>query len=199
MSIYLWIGLLVGVGVLLGSFRFVLQRWAATAAGPEPPGWAGSTAAMEWDEKAQDARDDFGLVSVRQVAKGWAASITALLGVFTAVAFIKGPSALTDVGGWEAVVAALLILMAAGVAMVAILLATLAEQGIPGWTNACHNRNGHKLVDGTIGVEASPARNRHHGVGCYMWGASKGWGWRWLKERRQGHTHRGREANHIGH
>ncbi len=85
-----------------------------------------------WQQKLDEVSQDFGLVATRAAAGKWAASAAAILGVLTTVAVVAGPENLAeDVGGTEAQVAAVLILLAAGVAAIATLLAGLAEQGSP--------------------------------------------------------------------
>jgi hypothetical protein len=129
----IWIVSFVGSFVLLVTLVLVVRR-----SGPRPiekptHDWPASPEAQVWTAKMNEAGGDFGLASVRAAAKGWGASIAALLGVFAAVAVVKGPDSLTAVGGWQAQVAAWMILAAAGIAMIAILLAALAEQGVPVW------------------------------------------------------------------
>jgi hypothetical protein len=85
-----------------------------------------------WTQRAQEARDDFGLTTTRETGGKWAASAAAILGVLTTVAIVAGPSDLAaEVGGTEAQIAAALILVAGSVAAIATLLAGLAEQGSP--------------------------------------------------------------------
>jgi hypothetical protein len=124
-----------GVAVVLLIVTLVgLVIWTRQEPATSPSdAWYATEDAQVWDEKLRDVGDDFGLASVRGVATAWGASITALLGVFTGVAILKGPDSVTTIGGWQAQVAAWLILGAAAVALVAVLLCALAAQGVPRW------------------------------------------------------------------
>ena len=137
MSNYAWVVLGVGV-VALAVGLVIIFRQDSDASEPEPaPGsWAGTVEAAEWDERAATARADFGLGMVRDVASKWTGSIAALLGILSSVAFVAGPSDLVkDVGGWEAQLAAWLVLAAAGLAAAGLAFAIVAEQGTPSWTS----------------------------------------------------------------
>ena len=102
--------------------------------GQQPDNWEELVAAQYWTQEADRIRD-YGLEKLRATGKAWAASIAALLGVLSTAAFVAGPKDLVkDVGGTEALVAAGLILGAAALSTVALLLATLAEQGAPQYT-----------------------------------------------------------------
>jgi hypothetical protein len=133
--------LAVGAGVLLLTLLLITWRAGKLQAGPKPAAWDTSVAAQYWQQEADNLRD-YGLDKLRATGKAWAASIATFLGVLSTVAFVSGPDDLVkDVGGVEADIAAALILGAAGIAAVALLLATLAEQGAPqysetldGWT-----------------------------------------------------------------
>jgi hypothetical protein len=126
------IALVIGAVTLALILYLIVRRTGDVQPDPQPPGWSANTAAQRWDEKAAIAREDFGLPAIRETAKTWGASIAALLGILTTVAFVAGPTDLVkEVGGTEADVAAWLILAAAAVAAIATVLAILAEQGIP--------------------------------------------------------------------
>jgi len=127
-----WIALLLGAGAFVVAIEELIRRSGGLTAGDPPDGWGGDEA-QRWDAAATAARADFGLKAIRDVAKTWSASIATLLGVLSTVAIVKGPDSLVDVGGTEADIAAWLILLAAGVAAVAVTLAILAEQGVPQW------------------------------------------------------------------
>ena len=129
----IWLLLILGSIALVVILAVIFRSAAAPAIGQGTDLWYGSADGQAWDEKLRDAGSDFGLAGVRGAATAWGASITALLGVFAAVAVIKGPDSLTAVGGWPAQVAAVLILVAAAVAIVAVFLCALAAQGIPVW------------------------------------------------------------------
>jgi hypothetical protein len=134
MSWYAWIVIGVGAGVLAYFLRKVV-RGTSFEPDPVPPGWNESNEAQEWDERAAQMRGDYGLAAVRAGASKWSASIAALLGVLSTVAFVAGPSDLVkDVGGWEAELAGWLILAAAGLALASLFLAVMAEQGSPQWS-----------------------------------------------------------------
>lgn len=122
------IGLVFG-GVLLGLVLLLILRWDSTQAPIVEI--TDQTQKAVWDERADEARKDFGLAATRAAAGKWAASIGLILGALTTVAVVAGPSALMDIGGPEAVVAASLVLCAGSIAAVALLLAALAEQGTP--------------------------------------------------------------------
>ena len=129
----MWILLILGTITLL--LILVAIVWAASVltTPPAPNGWYASVEGQEWAEKLSAAAGDFGLAGTRTAATAWGASITALLGIFAAVAVIKGPDSLTAVGGWPAQVAAVLIILATGVGIVAVMLCALAAQGVPVW------------------------------------------------------------------
>lgn len=87
---------------------------------------------QKWDEKARTVSDDFGLAAIRAASGKWAATAAAIVGILSTVAVVTGPADLAkDVGGTPAIVAAALILCAAGCAAIAVTLAGLAEQGTP--------------------------------------------------------------------
>jgi hypothetical protein len=135
MSNYAWVILAVGV-VALGTTFIAILRDNRVAADLPPPGWEGSDAAQEWDDKAAAASGDFGLQPLRDAAAKWTGSIAALLGILSAVAFVAGPSDLVkDVGGREAEVAGWLILAAAATAATGLMLAIMAGQGDPLWSD----------------------------------------------------------------
>ena len=125
---------------------------------------------VRWEEEAINVAHE-SLASVRTTAKSWGETITALLGVFSAVAFIKGPDAFTAIDGDGASVAALLIIFAAGLAAVAIALAAFAAQGVPravapldGWALSHWYVNARRC-DARAGV-VSPARGRRSTGRC---------------------------------
>src|SRR5690349_8897782 len=105
MSWYAWLFIAVGTAVL----AYVLSKtfWGKKLEpGRQPDDWPESDEAQEWDERAAEMRKDYGLSSVSGGASKWAASIAALLGLLSTVAFVAGPKDLADVGGWEAKAAA---------------------------------------------------------------------------------------------
>lgn len=101
----------------------------------------------QWSKEALDARHK-SLATVQGVADSWGKSITAILGGFALVAFIKGPEAIKDVPtGSKALMdvpvfgsvdpartVVLLIFIAAALVIIAIVAAAIAAQGTPGWT-----------------------------------------------------------------
>lgn len=126
------VALVAGTALLAAVLLTLIRAVRNLSADAKPEAWAQSSAAAEWEEKATKARDDFGLAQIRATAKTWGASIASLLGILGTVAVVAGPDALVDdVGGTEADIAAWLILAAGAIAAVAVLLAILAEQGIP--------------------------------------------------------------------
>lgn len=129
----MWIVFALGV-VALVLVLVGLVVWSQREPDPgSANAWYGTEDAQVWDEKLRDAEEDFGLAGVKGAATAWGASITALLGVFTAVAILKGPESVTSVGGWQSVVAAWVILTSAAIALAAVLLCALAAQGVPVW------------------------------------------------------------------
>ena len=119
---------------VLGYVLYKVLRPKDLTPDPVPAGWNDSDEAQEWDERAAAMRADFGLGAIRQVASKWAASIAALLGILSTVAFVTGPKELKDIGGWEAKVAGGLVLAAAAIAAISLCLAVMAEQGSPQWS-----------------------------------------------------------------
>jgi hypothetical protein len=85
-----------------------------------------------WEKEAQDLQHA-GLAKARESAAGWEKSIAGLLGVFSIVAFIKGPQALSDLNDSAAVAVAILVLVAATLAIAATVCAAVAAQGVPTW------------------------------------------------------------------
>ena len=128
-----WLLVIIGTFALLVTLVAIVRAASAIPASSAPNGWNATVEGQVWAEKLRTAADDFGLAGVRTAATAWGASITALLGIFAAVAVIKGPDSLTSVGGWQAQVAAVLILLANAVGIVAVLLCALAAQGVPVW------------------------------------------------------------------
>jgi hypothetical protein len=101
-----------------------------------------------WAQEALDARHK-SLASVQTTADSWGKSITAILGAFALVAFLKGPEAINDVptgsgAAFEvgfgvgtvdpARTVVLLIFISAAVVILAVVAAAFAAQGTPGWT-----------------------------------------------------------------
>jgi hypothetical protein len=135
MSWYALIFVVAG-GIVLAYFLSKALRSTSFEPGDPPSGWNDSDEAQEWDERAAQTRADYGLAAVRAGASKWSASIAALLGILSTVAFVAGPTDLVkDVGGWEAKLAGALILAAAGCALVGLFLAVMAEQGSPKWSD----------------------------------------------------------------
>jgi hypothetical protein len=133
--------LVLGAGALVIVLFLIVWQAGKLTPDSRPNDWDQSLAAQYWQQEADKIRD-YGLDKLRTTGKAWAASIATFLGVLSTVAFVSGPDDLVkDVGGDEAIIAAALILGAAGIAAIALLLATLAEQGTPkhsneldGWT-----------------------------------------------------------------
>ncbi len=129
----------VGLAIVAGAILFIIL-WLDRRT-PPTQSITDSTELQIWTERARRANEDFGLAATRGVGEKWAASIAALLGVLSAVAFVAGPSALVeDVGGQAAAWAAALVLAAAVCAAAATLLAALAEHGTPVFKD---NMTGH--------------------------------------------------------
>lgn len=121
----------VAIGVLILAVAFIaILLWDGSTPKAEPID--NNDELQVWTDRANKAKEDFGLADTRSAGEKWAASIAAILGVLSAVAFISGPSSLVkDVGGTPAKVAGGLFLVAGGVAAIATLLAALAEHGTP--------------------------------------------------------------------
>src|SRR5262245_43453406 len=102
-----------GVALIMGGTALLLlitHALRSATVEPDPhPGreWAESDLGLVWELRAAEYREDFGLGPTREIAGKWSASIAALLGVLSAVAFVAGPSDLVeDVGGKPAEYAA---------------------------------------------------------------------------------------------
>lgn len=89
---------------------------------------------IRWEQEAIDAQHQ-SLSRVRATAAAWSSSIAALLGVFSIVAFIKGPSTVSSLSHTTATVVTILVLVAALLAAGATLTAAVAAQGTPRWLN----------------------------------------------------------------
>jgi hypothetical protein len=138
------LGLVLGLLVLIGIVSVILYKDRSI---PATEQINDPKVSMEWEERAKKAREDFGLEQIRSVSGKWAANVAGLLGVLSTVAFVAGPSALKDdVGGGEAILAAALVLVAAGTAVVATLLGGLAEQGTPVWRESLDGSKYRTLI-----------------------------------------------------
>ena len=89
---------------------------------------------LRWEKEAADAQHE-SLVKVRATAAAWSSSVAALLGIFTVVAFIKGPDAVSSLGEGASVAVTALVLTAALLAAAATITAAFAAQGTPRWLN----------------------------------------------------------------
>lgn len=138
---------LTGVVVLAGVLVFLsigaaivrLQSKLRTPYGA-PPGWGINPDDKKWEQEAEKLAHT-ALADVRESAKNWAASIAALLGIGSTVAFVKGEETFAKLSPTEGNFAFWLAVSAAILAGVAIALATFAAQGTPqrfksvdGWT-----------------------------------------------------------------
>jgi hypothetical protein len=83
-----------------------------------------------WKQEADDLRHT-GLNAIRESAGKWLESIAVILGVFSVVAFLKGPESLADLNDDVAYLLTCFVLAAALAAGVATWLAALASQGSP--------------------------------------------------------------------
>lgn len=85
-----------------------------------------------WESQIDELRRT-GLKSVRENAAKWQGTIAAFLGVFGAVAFIKGPGTFKDLGVDDAISIGLVgvVFLAAVLAFAAIYLTARTAQGIP--------------------------------------------------------------------
>jgi hypothetical protein len=140
--------------------------------GPNPPTQTKPTPAQlqparpvtnddrRWVKEATDAQHS-GLATVRTAADAWGKAISAILGAFALVAFIKGPQAITDVPtgpGYQfnltgfglidpARTVVFLIFVAAAFVIIAIVCAAFAAEGIPRWTRVLNGPNFRKDSD----------------------------------------------------
>jgi len=83
-----------------------------------------------WQDRFDELRRTE-LDSVRATAGKWQATIATLLGVFGSVAFVGGISKVDDLNDAAAAAAKTLITVAVGLALIAVLCAAYAAQGIP--------------------------------------------------------------------
>jgi hypothetical protein len=93
-------------------------------------GWPANDDDWRWETQAAELQHT-SLERVRESAGNWAASISALLGILGIVAFVKGPETFSGASTRARSASAGLILLAAALAVVSFLLATLAAQGAP--------------------------------------------------------------------
>lgn len=136
-SLVVLAGLVIALIVLSWRWRRVDPPFTTA---PAPASWGGAPDDLEWNNEAT-AIWHTELADVRGVAEKWGATVAALLGIFGAVAFATGPSALTDIPGRDAYVVLALILLAVVAAATATYCAAIAAQGTPtsvpnlnGWT-----------------------------------------------------------------
>jgi hypothetical protein len=92
--------------------------------------WGASPDDRWWEQQATDFQRT-GLTRLRETAGKWETSIGTLLGALGVVTFIKGPEALEDLNKEAAYWVGRYILVAAGLAVVALALAAVAAQGVP--------------------------------------------------------------------
>jgi hypothetical protein len=97
---------------------------------PAGPGYPASDDDELWKQEADELRHK-GLDAMRASAAKWHDSIAVLLGVFSVVAFVKGPDTFADQSAPVAVCAAVAVILAAVLAAIATLLAAFAAQGKP--------------------------------------------------------------------
>jgi hypothetical protein len=93
---------------------------------------------LRWETEAIELQHS-GLASVRATAAAWSSSIAALLGIFSVVAFVKGPEAISSLRSNTTVVT-ILVLVAAALASAAVLTAAWAAQGVPRWLDRLDGR-----------------------------------------------------------
>jgi hypothetical protein len=96
---------------------------------PQPPDWGADPSDRAWEAEALGGRT--ALTEIRQAAEKWSQSIAAILGVFTIVAFVKGPDSFEKISHRPALAAAVLVVMALVLAGGGILLGALAAQTTP--------------------------------------------------------------------
>jgi hypothetical protein len=110
-----------------------------------------------WDQEAEDLRHT-SLEKLKTSAEAWEKSVSALLGVFSVVAFVKGPATFEDLGTASGIAVAALVLFAAAFAVAAIACAAVAAQGIPTW---------QERLDGAV-LRSSVEQSARRGVKL-MW------------------------------
>jgi hypothetical protein len=128
---------MVGIGLGLIVARRLLTTEKPL---PAPADWGRIPDDRKWEAEAQESHHS-ALKEVRESAKAWAASISALLGVGGTVAFVKGPDTFAKLSEGSGNVAFWLTVVAAVLAGGAIAMASFAAQGTPrryasldGWT-----------------------------------------------------------------
>jgi hypothetical protein len=112
---------------------------------------------IRWEKEATDAQHE-SLAKVRATAAAWSSSIAALLGVFTVVAFIKGPEGVSSLDQGAGIAVTVLVLVAALLAVGATLTGAFAAQGTPRWL---------KRLDGPVLRAAN--RDAVKGVIALLW------------------------------
>jgi hypothetical protein len=95
----------------------------------QPSNWGADPSDRGWEAEALGSRT--ALTEIRQAAEKWSQSIAAILGVFTIVAFVKGPDSFANIHGAAAVAAASLMGTALVLAGAGIWLGALAAQATP--------------------------------------------------------------------
>jgi hypothetical protein len=138
-----WLGaLILGGTVALTAIVIAVALWRTKTRPPmsAPKGWGTHPDDRQWEDEAAKAPHEE-LASVRESAKSWAASLTALLGVGGTVAFVKGEEAFAKLSHSTGNVVFWLTVTAAAMAGLSIVTATFAAQdaparykGLDGWT-----------------------------------------------------------------
>jgi hypothetical protein len=124
--------LIAGVVLMLVTFAWILKLDGASPPVEEIPD---AEEKLIWRERARESSTDFGLADIRAGASKWAASVASILAVLSSVAVVAGPKDLAkDVGGTGALTVGALVLAAGAIAAMATLLAALAAQGTPVWS-----------------------------------------------------------------
>jgi hypothetical protein len=132
------------LAILLAAILVLLGRAYVARGGYNPPAtpsdWGLDPDDLQWQREATE-RQHTALKDVRSTAEKWGASVTALLGIFGTVAFVKGPNEFSKLSEDEAWWAFGLIVAAGVLAAAAITAAALSAQGSPvrteqldGWT-----------------------------------------------------------------
>jgi hypothetical protein len=113
-----------------------------------------------WSTEAADARHS-GLKSVRDTADAWGKSISAVLGVFALVSFVKGPDVVSAIPTGSRATFHLFFLtldpartvvawifIAAAMILVAVITAAIAAEGTPAWEPKLDGRRFRTLTEG---------------------------------------------------
>jgi len=135
-------GIVIGAEIFVLLFAWLVFVYNRKIEGPrpQPDDWGSNPDDRQWEKEAAGLPHSE-LASVRESAKNWAASITALLTIGGTVGLVKGEEAFSKLTPGEGNFAFWLTFTAVVLAGLGIALATFAAQGTParykhldGWT-----------------------------------------------------------------